>query len=58
MRTTCLAILLIGVMATVSSAQMQFIEDAGRGTLTLRDGRNEVLTYRFGDQLKEGIDPK
>jgi hypothetical protein len=40
------------------SAQMQFIEDAGRGTLRLRDGRNDVLTYRFGDQLKEGIDSK
>lgn len=58
MKTTCLAILLIGVMAAAGSAQMQFIEDTGRGTLTLRDGPNEVLTYRFGDQLKEGIDPK
>jgi len=49
---------LIGVLAADGSAQMQFIEDAARGTLTLRDGRNDVLTYRFGDQLEEGIDPK
>jgi hypothetical protein len=58
MRKTCLAILLACVLAAAGSAQIQFIEDSGRGTVTLRDGRNEVLTYRFGDQLKEGIDPK
>jgi hypothetical protein len=58
MKTTFLAILLMGILATAGSAQMQFMEDAGRGTLTLKDGRNDVLTYRFGDQLKEGIDPK
>lgn len=58
MKTTFLAILLMGFLAAAGSAQMQFIEDAGRGTLTLKDGRNDVLTYRFGDQLKEGIDPK
>jgi len=58
MKRACLAILLTGAVAAAGSTQMQFVEDTGRGTLTLRDGRNDVLTYRFGDQLKEGIDPK
>jgi hypothetical protein len=57
-RFAVLLIGLIGVSAAAGSAQIQFIEDAGRGTLTLRDGRNDVLTYCFGDQLKEGTDPK
>ena len=58
MKTTGLVILLIGVMTIAGTAQMTFVEDSGRGTLTLRDGRLEVLTFRFGDQLKEGVDPK
>jgi hypothetical protein len=58
MKTTGLAVLLVCAIAAAGSAQMQFIEDSGRGTLTLRDGRNNVLTYCFADQLKEGIDPQ
>lgn len=38
--------------------QMTFIEDEEKGTLTVRDGKADVLTYRYGDQLKEGIEPK
>lgn len=56
MKDVCLVTLFIALFATSASAQMAFIEDAAQGTLTLRDGRKDVLTYRFGDQLKEGVD--
>jgi hypothetical protein len=51
-------VFLIGMILSGSGSQMTFIEDAEKGTLTVRDGKMEVLTYRFGDQLKEGIDPE
>ena len=51
-------ILLIGLTWANVSAQMEILEDVEKGTLTVRDGKVDVLTYRFGDQLKEGIDPK
>jgi hypothetical protein len=35
---------------------MTFVEEKEKGWLSLKDGRKVVLTYRFGDQLKEGID--
>jgi hypothetical protein len=35
---------------------MEIVENTKKGTLTVRDGKNEVLTYRFGDQLKEDLD--
>ncbi len=41
-----------------STAQMNFVENKENGWLTLKDGQVDVLTYRFGDQLKEGIDPE
>ena len=37
---------------------MIFVEDMENGTLTVRDGKADVLTYRFGDQLKEDVDPE
>ena len=40
------------------ASQMTYIEDTQKGTLTVRDGKVDVLTYCFGDQLKKGIDPK
>jgi hypothetical protein len=39
-------------------AQMRFVENTEQGTLTVLDGGKKVLTYCFGDQLKEGVDPK
>jgi hypothetical protein len=39
-------------------AQFSFVEDPAKGTLTIRDGKAAVLTYRFGDELKPGVDPK
>jgi len=58
MNLMSLAVLVIGIIFTSGSAQMRFIEDAGQGTLTLRDGEVDVLTYRFRDQLRKGLDPK
>jgi hypothetical protein len=42
---------------TTSNDRMKFLEDKEKGLLTVRDGQIDVLTYRFGDQLKEGVDP-
>lgn len=39
-------------------AQFTFVEDPAKGTLTVSDGKAEVLTYCFGDQLKEGVTPR
>jgi len=38
--------------------KMNFIEDPAKRTLTIMDDGRPVLTYRFGNQLKEGVDPK
>jgi hypothetical protein len=51
-------ILLIGMTWANISAQMVIVEDVEKGTLTVKDGNIAVLTYRFGDQIEEGIDPK
>jgi hypothetical protein len=53
-----LSIILIGFLGTAALAQIAFVEDPTKGTLTIRDGETEVLTYRYGDQLKSGIDPR
>lgn len=48
-------VFLIGMILSGSGSQMTFIEDVEKGTLTVRDGKMEVLTYRYGDQRAEGI---
>jgi len=53
-----LGIAIMSFLATVGSAQLVFVEGAAKGTLTIRDGQTDVLTYRYGDQLKPGVDPK
>lgn len=58
MKQRFLAILMTSFLVTAGSAQFTFIEDAAKGTLTVRDGKTEVLTYRYGDQLKPGVDPR
>ena len=58
MKQGFLALLMISFLASAGSAQLAFIEDAEKGTLTVRDGPTDVLTYRYGDQLKAGIDPR
>lgn len=58
MKLVSLVILLVGMISTTGATQMNFIEDTEKGTLTLLDGKVSVLIYRFGDQLKDGVDPK
>jgi len=58
MKMICITIILIGLTFTNGSAQMAILEDVEKGALTVRDGQVDVLTYRFGDQLKKGLDPE
>lgn len=51
-------VILLGLLNTVGAAQFAFDEDAVKGILTIQDGNVPVLTYRYGDQLKAGVDPK
>ncbi|MEW5899934.1 MAG: DUF6807 family protein [Acidobacteriota bacterium] len=53
-----LALLMIGFLVPAGSGQFVFVEDPARGSLTIRDEKADVLTYRYGDQLKNGIDPR
>jgi hypothetical protein len=58
MKLIILITFLTGLILSGFAPQMTFVEDKENGTLTVRDGQLDVLTYRFGDQLKEGVDPK
>jgi hypothetical protein len=58
MKCLVLTLFLLGLAAAAMPSEMKFIEDKTKGTLTIRDGQIDVLTYRFGDQLAEGLDPK
>jgi hypothetical protein len=51
-------IFFVGMVLSGVASQMTFINDEEKGTLTVKDGQIDVLTYRFEDQLKEGIDPE
>jgi hypothetical protein len=44
--------------AGADPAPFRLVEDAAAGTLTVMEGQLPVLTYRFGDQLPPGLDPK
>ena len=57
MKLTCIVILAISILSSCS-AQMKFVENPEKGTLTLFDGRTSVLTYCYGNQLKEGLNPR
>ena len=57
MKLASIVILVIGIIAT-GSAQMKFVEDSEKGTLTIFDGQIGVLTYCSGNQLRQGLDPK
>jgi hypothetical protein len=58
MKQACLLIILLGFLGGTARSQFTFLEDSAKAALTVRDGQNDVLTYRFGDQLKPGADPK
>ncbi len=53
-----LLILVLSLPASAGPADMQWTEDAARGTLTLVEDGVPVLTFCFGDQLRPGVDPK
>jgi len=53
-----LSIILVGFLSIAALAQFTFIDDPVKGTLTIRDGQTDVLTYCYGDQLKPGVDPR
>lgn len=40
------------------AAGLAIVEDAEAGTLTVMDGQRPVLTYRYGEQLPAGVDPR
>lgn len=40
------------------AGDMAIVDDAAAGTLTVTDGDRPVLTYRYGDQLPAGVDPR
>jgi len=50
--------LLFCLASPAHAAGFEWIDDAGLGTLTLEEGSTPVLTYCYGDQLKEGVDAK
>jgi len=47
--------LLLATTAAYSAPNFEWIENAEHGNLTLQDAKTPVLTYVFGDQLKEGV---
>ena len=58
MKTTAIVSISIFLLAAAAAGQLNFIDDPKAGAMTIRDGRVDVLVYRYGDQLKEGVDPK
>ena len=58
MKHIYLSIILVGFLSIAALAQFTFIDDPVKGTLTIRDGQTDVLTYCYGDQLKPGVDPR
>ncbi len=58
MKLASIAILTISFIFTPASTQMKLTDDSEKGTLTIIDGQIDILTYCFGDQLLEGLDPK
>ena len=58
MKQGFLALLIISFLASAGSAQLASVEDTEKGTLTIRDGQTNILTYCYGDQLKPGVDPR
>ena len=49
---------LMSLASKTDPLKMAFTEDSAAGTLTLSEGKVDILTYCFGDQLKSGLDPR
>lgn len=58
MRMMMLTMTLLGLGFLSAPARMKWLEDTAHGLLTVQEGENNILTYRFGDQLKPGVDSK
>jgi hypothetical protein len=58
MKHIVMALFFLCLAGSALSSEMKFIEDKAKGILTIRDGGTDVLTYRFSDQLAEGLDQK
>lgn len=58
MKLASIAILAVSFIFTTASTQMRLIDDSEKGKLTIIDGQTDILTYCFGDQLQEDLDPK
>ena len=50
-------VVLVTALSVRPDAGFTFLDDAGKGTLTVKDGGVDVLTYRYGDQLNFGVPP-
>ena len=57
-RVLCLGGPLVGLINAPAAGQMNFVEDAAQGTVTVTDGGVPVLTYRFGDRVEKGVDAR
>ena len=58
MRNFQILILLLAVNSALASEKFKISDDPDAGTLTVSQGQTAVLTYRYGEQLKEGVDEK
>jgi hypothetical protein len=54
----CGLFLLVFAGASPETSLFSFVENPKEGSLTIKEGRNSVLTYRFGDQLKTQVPAK
>lgn len=57
-RLSAVFILLFYLSPAFGYSQFKLVEDPEQGLLTLMEGESKVLVYRFGDQLKKGLDVK
>jgi hypothetical protein len=58
MKNFQIIIVLLAASFSFAGEKFKISEDAEAGTLTVSQGETAVLTYNFGDQLKEGVNEK
>jgi hypothetical protein len=58
MRSIPIIVLLTAVASVCPAQAFRLDDDPKTGRLTLHDGERAVLTYCYGDQIQEGVDPK
>lgn len=55
MQTTVFFVLFVSLVVPAASVEKQIIENPDKGTLSVCDGQKIILTYRYKDQLPEGV---